>query len=124
MATTEPLSIAKLSQLTQPGPYGVELQEGKTYYYCACGLSKNQPFCDGSHKTSGTGLTPVAFTAKETKKHWICACRQSENLPFCDGTHKKEQGIKKYNEFLLKRNTELKNELDEVKKALEAALKK
>ena len=96
---------------------------GKTYYYCTCGLSKNQPFCDGSHKTSGSGLTPMPFTAKETKKHWICGCRQSENLPFCDGAHKKEVGVKKYNEFLLKRNTELKAELDAAKAEI-AALQK
>ena len=71
---------------TQTSPYAVEVVEGETYYWCACGRSKNQPFCDGTHK--GTGLTPISFTASETKTAYLCGCRQSEKRPFCDGTHK------------------------------------
>jgi CDGSH iron-sulfur domain-containing protein 3 len=108
------IDIAKLSALSQPGPYGVDLEAGKTYYYCRCGLSKSQPFCDGSHRKLDNGITPQAFVAEETKKHWLCGCRQSDSLPFCDGAHKKEKGIKKYNEFLLRRNTEMKDELEKV----------
>jgi len=67
-------------------PYATEVAEGKTYYWCACGLSKNQPFCDGSHKQ--TELEPVAFTADKTGTVYLCGCKHTRNQPFCDGTHK------------------------------------
>ena len=67
-------------------PYAVELEAGKTYYWCACGLSKSQPFCDGSHKQ--TELEPVAFTADKTGTVYLCGCKHTKNQPFCDGTHK------------------------------------
>jgi CDGSH-type Zn-finger protein len=63
----------------------MELEVGKDYWYCGCGLSKNQPFCDGSHK--GTPYKPQKFTV-EKEAAFICQCRQSKNQPFCDGTHK------------------------------------
>lgn len=66
-------------------PYEVEVEVGKEYWYCACGKSKNQPWCDGSHE--GTGIAPMSFVAQEAKV-WLCGCRMSETLPFCDGTHK------------------------------------
>ena len=72
---------------SQNGPYGVEVEAGKTYYWCACGRSKSQPFCDGSHKQ--TNLTPRAYTAQETGKKYFCGCRKSANAPLCDGTHNK-----------------------------------
>ncbi|MCW9023743.1 MAG: CDGSH iron-sulfur domain-containing protein [Gammaproteobacteria bacterium] len=72
--------------MTQKGPYAVEVEEGKTYYWCACGHSKTQPFCDGSHKVSG--MEPVAFKAEKTEKVYLCGCKQSGNKPFCDGAHK------------------------------------
>lgn len=65
----------------------VNLEAGKTYFWCSCGSSKNQPFCDGSHK--GTGFTPVKFTAEETKRAALCQCKASANQPFCDGSHTK-----------------------------------
>ncbi len=67
-------------------PYPVEVEAGKSYYWCACGRSSNQPFCDGSHK--GTGLVPTKFTAEDSKRVFLCGCKQSANAPFCDGSHK------------------------------------
>jgi CDGSH-type Zn-finger protein len=71
---------------TQKMPYAVELEAGE-YYWCACGRSKNQPFCDGSH--AGTDITPVAFVVKEAGKQFLCGCRTTKNAPFCDGSHQK-----------------------------------
>lgn len=72
--------------IAQKAPYGVEVEAGKTYYWCACGLSQKQPFCDKSHK--GTGLAPKAFTPEESGTVWLCGCKHSKNPPFCDGSHK------------------------------------
>jgi glutamate synthase domain-containing protein 2/CDGSH-type Zn-finger protein len=66
-------------------PAKVNLTKGEAYYFCACGRSKKQPFCDGSH--AGTRFTPKVFTAEEDGDAFLCACKQSSNLPFCDGTH-------------------------------------
>jgi len=69
----------------QKGPYALELAPGD-YWWCACGQSKKQPFCDGSHKT--TEFTPKKFTLTTTETKWLCGCKRSKNAPFCDGTHK------------------------------------
>jgi len=66
-------------------PIKVELEEGKDYYWCRCGLSKGQPFCDGSH--AGTDVTPMKFTAEKTGDAALCQCKSSANAPFCDGRH-------------------------------------
>jgi methylamine---glutamate N-methyltransferase subunit C len=66
-------------------PKAVELESGKTYYFCSCGLSANQPFCDGSHK--GSGLAPEAFTAKKDGTAYLCQCKSTNKTPFCDGSH-------------------------------------
>lgn len=66
-------------------PIPSQLEAGKTYYFCTCGLSKNQPFCDSSHRD--TDFSPKAFTVDETKTYYLCACKQSAKQPFCDGTH-------------------------------------
>ncbi len=68
-------------------PVAVEVEAGKDYWWCACGLSKNQPFCDGSHKTEGL-FNPMRWTAPKTGTRWFCACKNTKNAPFCDGTHK------------------------------------
>ncbi len=66
-------------------PIGVELEAGKQYFFCTCGNSKNQPFCDGSH--SGSDFAPKAFTADKDGKAFLCQCKHTGNAPFCDGTH-------------------------------------
>lgn len=71
--------------IAQKSPYGIEVEAGKSYAWCACGRSGNQPFCDGSHKD--TGLSPIVFKAEETKEVWLCGCKQTKDKPNCDGTH-------------------------------------
>ncbi len=72
-------------------PIAVEVEAGKSYFWCACGLSKNQPFCDGSHK--GTEFQPVKWTAEEDGRKFFCACKQTNTPPFCDGSHNRlDQG--------------------------------
>jgi CDGSH-type Zn-finger protein len=73
--------------VAQKGPYPVQLEAGKSYSWCACGRSANQPFCDGSHK--GTEFTPVRFEAAETGTAYLCGCKHTAHQPFCDGTHSK-----------------------------------
>lgn len=71
----------------QKAPYSVEVEEGKTYYWCTCGRSKTQPFCDGSH--SGTGFAPLAYTAEKTGTAYFCGCKATQMPPLCDGSHSK-----------------------------------
>lgn len=68
-------------------PTVVSLTKGETYYFCACGRSKNQPFCDGSHQ--GTSFTPEAFVAEKDGDAYLCACKHSAKSPFCDGSHQR-----------------------------------
>ena len=70
----------------QTVPYGIELEPGD-YWWCACGKSKKQPLCDGSHK--GTGFEPVKFTVDTKKTVWLCGCKRSKKPPFCDSSHNK-----------------------------------
>lgn len=70
----------------QKSPYPVALEAGKTYFWCGCGQSKNQPFCDGSHK--GSSFSPTKFTAEASKTAYLCGCKHTGNAPFCDGAHK------------------------------------
>lgn len=69
----------------QKAPYAVEVEAGRRYFWCACGRSAKQPFCDGSHK--GTGLSPIPFKAEESGTVWFCGCKATQNQPQCDGTH-------------------------------------
>lgn len=66
-------------------PAGVDLEQGKTYAWCSCGLSSGQPFCDGSHKT--TDKTPVVFKCEEAGTKYLCMCKKTGNAPYCDGSH-------------------------------------
>jgi len=72
--------------IAQKAPFPADVTAGRTYFWCACGRSKNQPFCDGSHK--GTTLTPVKYVAEKDGKLFFCGCKNSGNEPLCDGSHK------------------------------------
>jgi CDGSH iron-sulfur domain-containing protein 3 len=67
-------------------PMPIDVEAGKDYYWCACGQSKNQPFCDGSHK--GSEFTPLKWSAEASGTKWFCSCKQTNGAPFCDGSHK------------------------------------
>jgi CDGSH-type Zn-finger protein len=67
-------------------PIPVDVEAGKSYWWCACGRSKSQPFCDGSHE--GTPFTPIEYKAEATKRVVFCVCKRSQKKPLCDGTHK------------------------------------
>ncbi len=71
--------------VAQKGPFAVDVEAGKAYFWCACGRSANQPFCDSSHK--GTGFMPVRFVADESATVYLCGCKRTGNRPRCDGTH-------------------------------------
>ena len=75
------------AHVAQKSPYPLDVEAGKTYYWCACGLSKTQPLCDGSHKS--TAFTPVAYTADKTGKAFFCGCKATHKQPMCDGSHAK-----------------------------------
>jgi CDGSH-type Zn-finger protein len=85
-AEFEWIDIDQRVRVAATAPVGVDVEAGKSYFWCACGLSKSQPFCDGGHK--GSAFSPVKWTAAETKKVWFCACKQTKGVPLCDGTHK------------------------------------
>jgi CDGSH-type Zn-finger protein len=67
-------------------PFATEVEQGKVYFWCACGRSNNQPFCDGSHK--GTDFSPIKFVADKNRKVFFCGCKATANQPLCDGSHK------------------------------------
>lgn len=73
--------------IPQKEPYAIDVEAGKTYWWCACGRSAKQPFCDGSHKT--TSFQPLAWKAEKTGKAWFCGCKHTAGQPMCDGSHKK-----------------------------------
>ncbi|MDF1584914.1 CDGSH iron-sulfur domain-containing protein [Geminicoccaceae bacterium 1502E] len=72
--------------IARKAPFKVDLEAGRTYWWCACGQSARQPFCDGSHK--GSGLAPVKHVPESAGSVWLCGCKHTARQPFCDGTHK------------------------------------
>lgn len=77
----------ELPKKSGEAPIAVELENGKNYAWCSCGLSENQPFCDGKHKT--TAFTPKVIKAESSETKYFCTCKQTKNGPFCDGSHNK-----------------------------------
>lgn len=71
--------------IAQKAPFQVAVDAGRRYWWCACGRSQKQPFCDGSH--SGTGLTPVEFASEKARTVFFCGCKASAKAPLCDGSH-------------------------------------
>ncbi len=75
-----------LPLIAQKASYRIDVEAGKSYWWCACGKSASQPFCDGSHK--GTGFAPIEFQADASGPIGFCGCKRSAKAPCCDGTHK------------------------------------
>lgn len=73
-------------EIAAKAPCPVTVEKDKEYWWCACGRSKSQPFCDGSHQ--GTEFTPMKYTADENRTVRFCACKQTGKAPVCDGTHR------------------------------------
>lgn len=73
--------------IAQKAPFAVDVENGKTYFWCSCGRSQKQPFCDGSHKS--TDLVPTKYTADKDGKVFFCGCKASAKSPLCDGSHSK-----------------------------------
>lgn len=74
-------------KIAQKAPFKVEVEAGKNYFYCTCGQSAKQPFCDGSHK--GSSFAPMKYEATESKAVFFCGCKHSGKMPLCDGSHSK-----------------------------------
>lgn len=78
--------VTDKSVVSQKSPIPVELKKGETYFWCTCGKSSNQPFCNGAH--IGTSFEPLAFTAEKDETAYLCACKHTKTPPYCDGSHK------------------------------------
>ena len=78
-------------KIAQKAPYGVEVEEGKKYFWCSCGESSNQPYCDGSHK--GSEFAPVMYQADKTGTVWMCGCKATGGSPMCDGSPTRTSSI-------------------------------
>jgi CDGSH-type Zn-finger protein len=78
--------MTELPKIAFPKSIKTEVKAGQTYYWCSCGLSSKQPFCDGSH--SGTGFSPIAYQASDDRVVGFCGCKHSKNGAICDGAHK------------------------------------
>ncbi len=72
--------------MAKKAPFAVAVEAGKSYWWCSCGKSATQPFCDGSHK--GSSFSPIEHNAKESGTVYFCGCKHSANGALCDGTHK------------------------------------
>ena len=73
--------------IAQKEPIVINVEEGKKYFWCSCGKSAAQPFCDGSHK--GTAFVPTEYNATKATAVYFCACKHSKSAPLCDGAHNK-----------------------------------
>ena len=71
--------------IAKKSPFGLDVEEGKTYFWCSCGKSTSQPLCDGSHQN--TEFLPLKFKAMESKKVFFCGCKMTDAQPMCDGSH-------------------------------------
>ena len=81
------MSMSDMPEIAGRAPLPVEVEAGKSYWWCACGRSKSQPFCDGSHK--GGAFSPIEYKATESTKAFFCPCKRSGKKPLCDGSHKR-----------------------------------
>lgn len=83
--TPSPAPGAALPKTDLREPVAVDVVEGKKYFWCSCGLTARQPFCDGAHK--GTGLKPLMHVAERSETVYFCGCKATRGKPFCDGSH-------------------------------------
>ena len=74
--------------IAQKSPFQAKVEAGKTYFWCSCGLSSRQPFCDGTHKKDAN-FAPIKWQAEKTEEIWLCGCKNTGNRPLCDGSHAK-----------------------------------
>lgn len=79
--------MASTPKIARKAPFPVEVTAGKSYFWCSCGQSSKQPFCDGSHKE--TGFEPVKYEAEADKTVFFCGCKATGKAPLCDGSHSK-----------------------------------
>jgi CDGSH iron-sulfur domain-containing protein 3 len=80
--------MEQLPKIAQCAPACVKVEPGKIYAWCTCGLSENQPFCDGKHKTiEGMPYKSLKVEFEKEQEVWLCQCKHTKNPPYCDGTH-------------------------------------
>ena len=79
--------MTETPKIAQKAPFPVDVNAGKSYFWCACGKSSKQPFCDGSHQ--GSSFAPVKYEATEDKTLYFCGCKATGKAPLCDGSHNK-----------------------------------
>jgi CDGSH-type Zn-finger protein len=79
--------MMNMPEIAGTSPAEVELEEGRRYFFCTCGRSEKQPFCDGAHK--GSEFSPFVFSAEKAGKAYLCLCKRTKGTPFCDGSHNK-----------------------------------
>jgi CDGSH iron-sulfur domain-containing protein 3 len=81
------MNAAPVPEIARRTPVACAVEAGKSYWWCACGRSRTQPWCDGSHKD--TGFTPIRYDAPRDAWVWFCGCKRSADRPICDGSHKR-----------------------------------
>jgi len=89
----ELLSKEEFPKCAGNAPICVQVEPGKIYAWCTCGLSEKQPFCDGQHKKiEGAAFKSLKVEFTEEKEVWLCTCKKTSNSPYCDGSHKQIAG--------------------------------